>query len=161
MLTLVCMTTACGGASDETTRGGATPSSQAAATQATDPCSLVTAADAGSALGAPVGSPERPKEANIPPRLSTCRYVAQRGQGLAVLTVMVRSSDSASEARSGFQSAREQFPGAETVSGIGDEAFWVANQLNLLRGTVYVNITGDVDRAAAQSLAHVVLTRLP
>jgi hypothetical protein len=93
--------------------------------------------------------------------LSTCRYVAQRGQGLAVLTVMVRSSDSASEARSGFQSAREQFPGAETVSGIGDEAFWVANQLNLLRGTVYVNITGDVDRAAAQSLAHVVLTRLP
>jgi hypothetical protein len=158
-LSLVCVI-ACGGSPGDTSTAQSSAPPSAAAGTAVDPCALVTSAEAAQALGAAVGDAERPKESNIPPRLATCRYVAQRGQGVAVMTVMVRLSDSASEARSGFRSAREQFPNAEAVAGLGDEAFWIANQLNVLRGTVYVNITGDFDRATAQAVAETALKRL-
>lgn len=161
VLSFVCLVPACGGgAPDDTSAAGVTSAPPAPGQPSSDPCSLVTSEEAGKALGAPVGNPERPKEANIPPRLTTCRYVAQRGQGVAVMSIMVRRSDSGSEARAGFRAAREQFPQAETVPGLGDESFWFANQLNVLSGTVYLNITGDFDRAAAESLGQSALTRL-
>lgn len=160
-LSFVCLVPACGGgAPGDTPAAGATSSPPAAGQPSSDPCSLVTSEEAGKALGAPVGNPERPKEANIPPRLTTCRYVAQRGQGVAVMSIMVRRSDSGSEARAGFRAAREQFPKAETVPGLGDESFWFANQLNVLSSTIYLNITGDFDRATAESLGQSALKRL-
>jgi hypothetical protein len=161
-LLLVSVVAACAGGSQEsasTSEGGSPPAATGGG--AIDPCTLVTGVEAETALGAAVGDAERPKEANIPPRLATCRYVARSGERVAVMTVMVRLSDSPTEARSGFQSAREQFPDAEAVAGLGDEAFWIANQLNVLRGTVYVNITGDFDRGTAQSVAETALARLP
>jgi hypothetical protein len=91
----------------------------------------------------------------------TCRYVAPRGQGVAVLSVLVQQSDTADQARRGFQSAREQFPGAAVVPGLGDDAFAVANQLNVLNGTVYLNLTGDFDLATSKNLAQRALERLP
>ena len=150
---------ACGG-SPETAAADSAPAATAQ-TQGVDPCAVVTAAEASKALGATVAAPDRPKEANFPPRMVTCRYTAKRGQGLAVMTVMVNTAGSDSEARAGFGSAREQFPVAETVAGLGDEAFWFANQLNVRRGRVYLNLTGDFDRAAATGLATQALTRLP
>jgi hypothetical protein len=125
-----------------------------------DPCALVTSAEATQALGAAVGPAERPKEANYPPRMATCRYVAPRGQGVAVMSVLVQRSDTADQARRGFQSAKEQFPGAAGVPGLGDDAFAVANQLNVLKGTVYLNITGDFDLATSKTLAQSALERL-
>jgi hypothetical protein len=90
----------------------------------------------------------------------TCRYVAPRGQGLAVMTVMVQRSDTASQARLGFESAKEQLPGTVVVPGLGDAAFTIANQLNVLQGPVYLNITGDFDLATSKSLAQSALQRL-
>jgi hypothetical protein len=120
----------------------------------------VTSAEATQALGAAVGPAERPKEANHPPRMATCRYVAPRGQGVAVMSVLVQRSDTADQARRGFQSAKEQFPGASAVPGLGDDAFAVANQLNVLKGPVYLNITGDFDLATSKTLAQSALERL-
>jgi hypothetical protein len=124
----------CGGAADdaadaESAAGGG--SAAAGALTGIDPCSLVTQTEAGAALGAAAGAGERPTEANIPPRLVSCRYIAPRGEGLAVMTVMVRQGESDSESRIGFDQAKAQLPGAETVPGLGEDAFWFANQLNV------------------------------
>ena len=70
-------------------------------------------------------------------------------------------SESDNEAQTGFQFARDQLPGASPVPGLGDEAFALANQLNVLRGRIYLNITGDVDPATARALAETALERLP
>jgi hypothetical protein len=152
VLGVSCVLFACGGS-------GEPPSTNTAAT-AIDPCALVTTAEASQALGVTVGPPERPTEANHPPRMVTCRYTGPRGQGLAVMSVLVQMSDTADQARRGFQSAKDQFPGITVVSGLGDDAFAMANQLNVLQGTVYLNITGDFDVTVAKTLAQTALTRL-
>ena len=152
--------TACGGGEPAAT--GDAPAAAQAGQQSSsvDPCALVTGAEASEALGATAGPGERPKEANHPLRMVTCRYTAPRGQGVAVMTVLVQQSDTPSQARIGFQSAKEQFPGAEAVPGLGDEAFAMANQLNVLQGTRYLNITGDFDLPTARTLAQRALQRL-
>lgn len=112
------------------------------------------------ALGGSVAEAERPSAANLPPRLVTCRYVAQRGPGVAVMSVMVRRGERDSESRIGFEQAREQFPEAQGVDGLGESAFWYGNQLNVLQGRVCLNITGDFDLATASALASTALERL-
>jgi hypothetical protein len=163
VLGLCCFLPACGGSggapADNAASGAAQPPPQVSSA-ALDPCALVTSAEATQALGAAVEAAERPKEANHPPRMATCRYVAPRGQGVAVMSVMVQRSDTTDQARQGFQSAKEQFPSAAVVPGLGDDAFAVANQLNVLKGTVYLNITGDFDLATSRTLAQSALERL-
>jgi hypothetical protein len=127
---------------------------------AIDPCSLITADEAGKALGVNVGAPERPPEANRPPALVTCRYAGSRDQGVAVMTVMVRQSDSAGTARAGFQSLQRQFQDIQAVDGVGDEAFFLGNQLNVLKGATHLNITGDFDQATAAALGRQAASRL-
>ena len=125
-----------------------------------DPCALVTKEEAEKALGAPVREAERPSEANIPPRLFTCRYVAEKGDALAVMTVMVRRGYSESEARTGFQSSRELFPDAQDVPGLGDQSYWALNDLNIRRGDTHLVIGGDLDLETARSLGQTALQRL-
>ena len=163
VVALGCFVWGCGGSggpANDASSAGATPATRASSTEL-DPCALVTSAEATQALGAAVGPAERPREANHPPRMVTCRYVAPKGQGVAVMTVLVQRSDTASQARIGFQSAKEQFPGATNVPGLGDDAFAVANQLNVLKGPVHLNITGDFDLGTSKSLAANALQRLP
>jgi hypothetical protein len=148
-----------GAPADDASSAAPEPASQVSSA-GFDPCALVTSAEATQALGAAVGPAERPKEANFPPRMTTCRYVAPRGQGVAAMSVLVQQSDTADQARRGFQSAKEQFPGAAVVPGLGDDAFAMANQLNVLKGTVYLNITGDFDLATSKTLAQNALERL-
>ena len=163
VLGLCCFLPACegsGGAPADDPSSAATQPPQQVSSAELDPCALVTSAEATQALGAAVGPAERPKEANHPPRMATCRYVAARGQGVAVMSVLVQRSDTAAQARRGFQSAKEQFPGAAVVPGLGDDAFAIANQLNVLDGTAYLNITGDFDLATSKTLAQSALERL-
>ena len=147
--------TACGGGA-ETTAGTAAVASP---TGTIDPCALVTAAEAADALGAQSAEPDRPAAANIPPGLVTCRYVAQRGQGVAVLTVMVRTG-SESESRIGFESAREQFAAAQPAEGLGDDAFVLGDQLHVRKGPVHLQISGDIPGDVARRLAETALGRL-
>jgi hypothetical protein len=152
------LTGGCGGdrAADSGTSTPPDGSSSSAAT--IDPCALVTKAEADQALGAEA-TQERPSEANIPPRLVTCRYTAPRGQALAVMTVMVRIGYSDSEARTGFQGTR-QLGNTEPVAGLGDDAFWLMNQLYVLKGTRQLTISGDVSKEQVQQLARQAVARL-
>ena len=151
-----------GGGTGESPGQGAAPADSAAAPPSSgiDPCALVTKAEAEEALGAPVGEAERPSEANIPPHLSSCRYTARRGAALAILTLMVRTGYGGSESKTGFESAKQQFPGAEAVAGIGEDAFFLGNQLNILQGNVYLTIGGDFDLETAKTLGQRALQRI-
>jgi Protein of unknown function (DUF3558) len=163
VLCLSCFLSACGGSEAPPANNASSAATQPApqvSSAGLDPCALVTSVEATQALGAAVGPAERPKEANHPPRMATCRYVAPRGQGVAVMSVLVQLSDTANQARRGFQAAKEQFPGATVVPGLGDDAFAMANQLNVLKGTVYLNITGDFDLETSKTLAQSALQRL-
>ena len=154
----IMVATGCGNGGD--TSGAASGSGQPAGSQAAiDPCALVTQAEADKALGGNAKQ-ERPGEANIPPNLVTCRYTAPRGEGLAVMTVMVRTGYGENEARSGFQGTRE-LGETESVSGLGDEAFWLADQLYVLRGSRSLTLAGDVDKTTAEELARSAVNRLP
>jgi hypothetical protein len=130
------------------------------AAESVDPCSLVSEADAGQALGAPISESDRPREANNE-YLGTCRYVAPRGQGLAVMTVMVHSQE---YGRAGFRTAREQPFDSEDVAGVGDNAFWIGDPLNtiyVLKGDIYFAIGGDVGLEQARTLAVSALAGVP
>jgi len=130
-----------------------------------DPCSLLSNADVSEALGATVSQAERPSEAQF-----ACRYTAPRGQGLAVLTVAVTRSPSSASARTGFQSTLDslksqfpesQFPGLlQSLTGVGENAFYLGDQLHVLRGAAYLVIGGDVSLEQATSLAQKALAEL-
>jgi hypothetical protein len=123
-----------------------------------DPCALVTDADAEQALGAPSES-DRPSEANNE-YLATCRYVAQRGEAVAVLTIMVHGQRNA---RGGFNMLKEQPFEMEDVAGTGDEAFWIGDlgTLYVLQGEFVFSIGGDVALEQAKALAMKAIQRLP
>lgn len=151
-----------GGSSDEASRPRAEDSQATGATASGghDPCVLVTGAEAEQVLGGPVET-ERPAEANNE-YLATCRYVAMRGAGVAVLVVKVsRQSGTA-----GFQNARrmgEEGIAIQPVSGVGDDAFWVADPLHtlyVLQDTTYLDIGGDVQLEEVRPLALNALQRL-
>ena len=156
---LTCATFACGGdAAPESTVS--TPAAQPQRGGGSiDACTLVTNAEADQALGAP-SKQERPAEANHPPHLMACRYTAERGQGLAVLTILVRTGYSETEAKGTFEGTRD-LGKTEPVSGLGDQAFWFADQLNVLKGLRSLTLTGDVRRSSAEELARKAADRLP
>jgi hypothetical protein len=128
-------------------------------TEVAEPCELVNEAEAEQALGAPVKT-DRPPEANLPPRLASCRYTAERGAGLAVMTVMTRQGSSVSESKIGFASAKEQLEGVQVVQDVGDDAFQIGDQLHVLTGGVYLIIGGDIDAELAKQLAQSAVERL-
>ena len=149
---------ACSPSDEKGVADTATPAAQPAG--AIDPCTLVTGAEATTVLAAPAGAPERPTEANNE-NLSTCRYVAPRGQGVAVLVVMVYGADVSKMA---FESAKAQQFTMEPVTGVGDEAFWIGDPLRtlyVLKGVRYVSFGGDMSRDQAKNLAMTAIQRLP
>jgi hypothetical protein len=77
---------------------------------------------------------------------------------MSVLTITVRTGSSPSESKSGFESTKEMFEDAEAVPGIGDDAFWIGDQLNILKGNVYL-IIGGVPQDKAKTLAQKALGR--
>lgn len=162
LVALLPFAAACGGgddAADDQARAEQGPAGGTERAQM-DPCALVTATDAEQVLGAPPET-ERPSEANNE-YLATCRYVAPRGESVAVLSVMV----SRQNGRYGFENARrmeEEGIRIEPVSGVGDDAFWVGDPLHtlyVLADTMYVSIGGDVQLEQARPLALQSIERL-
>ncbi|MEX2125371.1 MAG: hypothetical protein WD795_15870 [Woeseia sp.] len=155
LLGFALLMSACSNAEDQ---DSSTAAKQAASSGVEiDPCALVTDAEAGEALGGTVETTERPPEANHP-NLATCRYVAPIGQKVGVLVVMVHSQEMSSY---GFQTAREQPFDVQSVSGVGDDAFWIGdvNTLYVLQGGLFLSIGGDVALGQMQTLATKALER--
>jgi hypothetical protein len=155
-------------------------SSEAQVTEADiDPCALVTTAEAAEALGVAAAEADRPSEANTETRsasysggedtvvrLRTCRYTGERGQGMAVLTVMVRQSSSPVESEIGFEGMRETYTeamGVTDMPGLGEQAYWLdahPRGLQVLDGRLQLSISGDIDAEKARDLAARALERL-
>lgn len=136
------------------------PAATEAATEVEhDPCELITTADAEAAIGAPAES-ERPPEANND-WMATCRYVAPRGQGVAVLVVTV-GLQSAGAAFDNARRMEEAGVPTEPVSGVGDEALWAPDltTLHVRSDSVFFTVGGDITPEQSRELAATVIGRL-
>ena len=114
----------------------------------------VTLACLTAACGGDGGSTSTPASEPAGAALDPCTLVtkAEADQALGA---------GASEAKIGFQTVREQpIDRPEAVSNLGEDAFWMANQLHVLKGTRYLIVTGDFSKATGEALAKKALERL-
>jgi hypothetical protein len=139
------MGAACSGSHDATSTSASNPPSSiiavadqqpaAAADGAIlDACKLVTQADAESILGVPAKLSEREKDDK---HASHCSYEAvDQNKGFNNLGVEIHTDEDANEARTGLEINRKLYASNtagniyvyEALSGIGDDAFLVANK---------------------------------
>ncbi len=149
---------------------GRQPSSVAAratpaAAAGPDPCALVTQAEAEAVLAGPSGGPQRERTA----LLSQCQYATATPSGDAVNAVTVQVFPGSGPAT--WQLRRATFtktdPTVQPVAGVGDEAFWVADQRALFvtsHGVIFdvrVPGSGPAALANAKALALKAVARLP
>ncbi len=142
-----------------------TPGAGLAVTGAVDACSLVTAQEAGDALGASIGGPASRQAKGI---VSSCQYTA----GGMMVSVTALHFPGVSEAAAFFQSELTNAKSDSTlspVSGLGEQAYQAANGVVVMQhGTVMMinvffnpDVTAQVNREKAISLAEAAVKRLP
>ena len=149
-----------------------TPAAQATQTPAAtagpsgaaiDPCSLLTKAEVEAAIGTSVLEPQREDIAN----LVTCSYNDPEAPIFRIVSVSVLIGENADQASDVYELAKDNAADAETVGGIGNDAFWdsVLNGLEVLEGKYDVRIDvspdGGDELAIAKDLAAKVVDRLP
>jgi hypothetical protein len=128
---------------------------------ATGACALATRAQVQAALGEPVGEPQLvlngPGTAETA-SVSQCRY--RSTASTRSVSIMYRVSPVQDNSEDAIQSVRESVTidsiVPEDVSGVGDAAFWAANQMHVFaRGNRYaiVTVDGVGDEAAARLAA--------
>jgi hypothetical protein len=123
-----------------------------------DPCALLTREQVDAAASEPMRSGERSAEAMNPLGQQICTWSAVSGQSTRTLQVsVVRSQDMDENLRKSSYTARRLFldtkaglPGAEPVSGVGDDAFRAQNFLHTLKGDVYVTVFVSVGQIGTQ-----------
>ncbi len=178
LMIVATLVAACGSASvaSPTPGGGgsapAGPSASAPAVPAVTPagsapaaCSLLTAADAQTALGSPVGSPTANQGSGSS---NNCTYSPEAFTGLTSRELAVLAQRSFDEAKGTTATGVTVTP----VSGVGDDAFFfdagiAGTQLYVRKGSIafYVALfngkdTPDQLRAAEKAAAQAVLGRL-
>jgi hypothetical protein len=120
----------------------------------------VTKEEVEAALGKPVGDGKKPEVAQG----LICQFVGTQGTQVWQLQVLVTETENESMMEAGFAAARESVAGAnpEDISGLGDEAFWIADakQLNIREGRTYMIVSGDASLEALQEVAEKALSRL-
>jgi hypothetical protein len=158
----------------ETPSAAATESPAAEATQTAtaapqasggeiDPCALLTKAEVEAAIDTSVTEPEPEQSAN----LVACNYNDPNTPIFHLVSVTVLIGGDAAEAKDLYDLAKGNAADAQTVSGIGDDAFWdsVLNGLEVLKGKYDIRIDvspDDLDElTAAKDLATKVVDRLP
>lgn len=134
-----------------------------------DPCTLITKAEAETALGEPVEDPEC--TTNSPVGQVICSYSTPETFKFVqiALTRTGDMPDSLTEigesAATIFETTRDNIEG-QNISGLGDQAFWGVPGLHVLKGDIYFCISvGSTDKPEnlemAKGLAELVLSRLP
>ena len=130
---------------------------------AIDPCALLTKAEVEAAIGTSVTEPEPEEVAN----LVACSYNDPETPIFSLVSVTVLIGGDANEAKDVYELAKGNAADAETVAGIGDDAFWdgILNGLEILKGKYDVRIDVSPDGldelTAAKDLAAKVVDRLP
>jgi hypothetical protein len=128
-----------------------------------DPCSLLTKAEVEAAIGTSVTEPEPEETAN----LVACNYNDPSTPIFHLVSVTVLIGANADEASDLYELAKDNAAEAQTVGGLGDDAFWdsVFNGLEVLKGKYDFRIDVSPDDgdelAIAKDLAAKALDRLP
>ena len=164
----------CGGTKTAETRNSAGDSppinSSKQASGKLDACGLLTKADAESLMGGSVKEPTTTRNEMSGIIVSQCRYSDAAGDKQVGL--LARQAPTATEAKQVFGSARnasKDLAGTDpqTVSGLGDDAYWTGgnlSQLNVLKDNFWLIITarqGKGDRlAASKDVANKILSHM-
>jgi hypothetical protein len=150
--------------------GGVAPSGAPARTN--HACELLTGDDAQQLLGGAVKPPVISMTGDIGVVSSRCGYISESTSPVKVVTLLARKYQQAAEARAAYERAHAlsqtvsgQMP--ETVTGLGDRAYWaggLVKQLNVLSGDTWLVISdspgpgldelGLAKQAAAKILGH-------
>jgi hypothetical protein len=149
-----------------------TSSTPVAASQV-DACALLGQADVEATLGRPVLPPTSELVAN----LGCCSYGDPEAPVVSAASLCVFTGSDAgyfagavAQAAEVFQTSKNNAAAAQTVSGLGDDAYWdeIFNSLTLLSGphqiSLEISFDGDDDEAnlaAAKALMAKALERLP
>jgi hypothetical protein len=125
-----------------------------------DPCALLTKAEVEAAIGTSVVGPTN----EVVGPLASCYFNDPQTPVFHTVTVSVLTAEDSGQAREAFGLGRE---GSETVTGIGEDAYWdsVLNGLEVLKGKYDVSVNVSPDgwdaRAVAEELAAKAVDRLP
>jgi hypothetical protein len=130
---------------------------------ALDACSLLTKEEVEAALGTSVTEPEREET----PQLVFCSFNDPQTPIRTLVLVSIFMGKDADQAREIYRLSKSNAADAQTVGGIGDEAFWdgILTDLQVLKGKYAIEIDVSPDGydalAVAKELAGKVLSRLP
>jgi hypothetical protein len=135
--------------------------------EAIDACSLISKAEAEEAVGLTFQDPESTPY-NPVSKSSECKFqTTDTSSGIASAGGLQVRAERLSNPAANFAGLRELLGEGEEVSGVGDEAFYVASQLFVLSGTHQVHVTvslfgnrGDERRDVAVKVAETILPRL-
>jgi hypothetical protein len=128
-----------------------------------DPCALLTKAEVEAAIGASVTEPEAEQVAN----LVACSYNDPETPIFSLVSVTVFIGENADQASDVYELTKDNAADAQSVGGIGNDAFWdsVLNGLEILEGKYDIRVDVSPDgwdaRAVAEDLAAKVVDRLP
>lgn len=130
------------------------------ASEVTDARSLLTKAEAEALLGEPVKEPDY--QVKEPMGQQLLFFSAKSDAALKFIQVSVVQNEGMNDSlrSSGYnvtklyQETKKMFKDNQSVTGIGDEAFWATNGLHILKSNYYVNIsTGNTQDPANLELA--------
>ena len=137
-----------------------------------DACTLLTKAEVEALAGATVLEPQKEELAN----LVTCSFGDPESPRLAgralstILTLAVFTGEEGAyyagpeaQAKDTFATARRNAASAQTVSGLGEEAFWddTLHTLHTYKGKYYLSADSDKGLDFAKSAAEKALAKLP
>ena len=135
-----------------------------------DPCGLLSGAEAEELLGEPVNAPE-PTDTGNPLGQKLCSYSASSSDRFIQISILrteemsKKVRDHGQSAPSVYRTTREMLDPVRAVPGVGDDACWGVPGLHILKGSAYLVIgVGNTDKIEnfelARRIAEKVLSRL-
>jgi len=135
-----------------------------------DPCALLSTAEAEELLGEPVNAP-KPTDSGNPLGQKLCFYSASSSNRFIQISILrteemsKKVRDHGQSAPSVYRTTKEMLDPVRAVPGVGDDACWGTPGLHILKGSAYVVIgVGNTDKTEnlelARRIAAKVLDRL-
>lgn len=150
----------CGNAGKTAEDQGDSTAKKTTSSEVTDVRTLLTRAEAAELLGEPVKEPDYQVKEPMGQQLLFFSTEADTALRFIQVSVVQNEGMSGNLQSSGYnviklyQETKKMFKDNQSVTGIGDEAFWATNGLHILKGNYYINIsTGNTEDPANLELA--------
>lgn len=155
----------CGGSAPPAQSTQSNPPAQTAKPVSSPPvarvaaCSLFTTGEIQALLGRPVSEGRQEEMAE----LSTCQYQAPAPPPDILLTLYVFTGTEPGQAKGVYEIAKKNAAGVETVSGVGDEAYWddLLRKLSAVKNNYQVDVTIASDLGGLKTARAVMEKLLP